>query len=199
MSAWHTNTGTGVLKKGRDAIIWIGKGLPVGRNGLCTGIAMRWSLQQCKDTTAWNELVRGMWNEWLNPKFSQSAATLKTSSSCQPHPQNGKAYIQTELCRSVACCNVPGDPKESERNQSLKSESSSVVPLSGDGMGGGSGDGRGRCGWGPTRGMGGVAGVRRRGWEMWPDENNNEIISKRRRHPKTIRKSYQENGETPKP
>ena len=48
-------------------------------------------------------------------------------------------------------------------------------------------------------GVGGVAGVRRRGWEMWPDENNNEIISKRRRHPKTIRKSYQENGGTPKP
>ena len=87
---------------------------------------------------------------------------------------------------------------KSERNQSLKSESSSVVPLSGDGMGGGSGDGRGRCGWGPTRdrrcGRGPATG-----WEMWPDENNNKIISKRRRYPKTIRKSYQENGGTPKP
>ena len=137
---------------------------------------------------------------------------MKTSSSCQPHPQNGKAYIQTELCRSVACCNVPGDPKESERNQSLKSESSSVVPLSGDGMGGGSGDGRGRCGWGPTR-----------GWEVWPGsgdgggrcgrtktitksyqkdggtQNHKKIISRKRRHSKTIRKSYQENGGTPKP
>ena len=94
---------------------------------------------------------------------------------------------------------MPGDPKESERNQSLKSESSSVVPLSGQGMGGGSGDGRGRCGRGPATGVEGVAGVRRQGWEVWPDENNNEIISKRRRHPKTIRKSYQKNGETPKP
>lgn len=188
MSAWHTNTGTEVLKKGRDAIIWIGKGLPVGRNGLCTGIAMRWSLQQCKDTTAWNELVRGMWNEWLHPKLSlqQHWKPMKTSSSCQPHPQNGKAYIQTELCRSVACCNVPGDPKESERNQSLKSESSSVVPLSGDGMGGGSGDGRGRCGWGPTRG----------GWEVWPGSGDG---GGRCGRTKTITKSYQKDGGTPKP
>ena len=95
---------------------------------------------------------------------------------------------------------MPGDPKESERNQSLKSESSSVVPLSGDG------DGRWvrRRAWevwlgSDEGGVGGVAGVRRRGWEMWPDENNNEIISKRRRHPKTIRKSYQEDGGIPKP
>ena len=80
---------------------------------------------------------------------------------------------------------MPGDPKESERNQSLKSESSSVVPLSGQGMGGGSGDGRGRCGRGPSTGLEGVAGVQRQGWEMWPDENNN--------------KSHQKNGETPKP
>ena len=99
---------------------------------------------------------------------------MKTSSSCQPHPQNGKAYIQTELCRSVACCNVPGDPKESERNQSLKSESSSgstVWPR----------DGR----W-----------VRRRAWEVWPGSGDG---GGRCGRTKTIRKSYQKDGGTPKP